>query len=758
MDTKWKRSRAALSFAAFALGVTLVIYSLASWTALFISADWDSLRGGARYQDTQEFRSTIASRLEDLLAVATGGKSWASYGTAEGYLYFSDSVIEQTILAQMALPGGTAETAVGLAGDGEESRLTVEDHMAALAQDKNLLYAVVYDQRLLYTNIEDFAGRVGRSWNLADFGAALDPKEYDFTLWFNRGGDGKVNIMQDGHEVDVYGSGVYTEDCDWYVPGYTNFTVDDSTRKAVVFLAAAREPKLYITGNYAGDGAAQYGGHLYYMQRSLSQQKRQLQASGFRLAIGAALLVWAFLWREDKRRAERAVARLLGRVWLEVKVPAALLALAVLFLYGGRSYLQDLRWMLYELDGFTALSESGWYLARAALNGTFAADCFWVLYLAALDGRANRGRQKTPLLDSLRTSGLRLPIQKRLVRRGRWMALTALAALLAFEAALVRQVNSYYEGGLGWAVTMGVLAAALALWLAVNVLALRKNRRLAQDLGALTAQIEAVRAGDLIHPLALPEDADLRRAAESLNELQRGLDEALREQMQSERMKVELVANVSHDLKTPLTSIISYIELLKQEPDLPAHVQDFVRILDEKAARLKAIVQDVFDISKAASGQLPIQPEALDLAKLLRQTLADMDSAIAASGLTLRVSLPEQPVPIRADGQRLYRVFQNLLQNALQYSLPGSRVFLTLTAADGTAEAQVRNTSAAELADSVDFTARFVRGDASRTDGGSGLGLSIAKSFTEACGGQFSVETDADLFTARVRFPLEEQT
>lgn len=310
---------------------------------------------------------------------------------------------------------------------------------------------------------------------------------------------------------------------------------------------------------------------------------------------------------------------------------------------------------------------------------------------------------------------------------------------------------------MAWAVLMGLLTAAVVLWLVTNLVALRRSRRLAEDIGALAAQIEAVQAGDLTHPLALPEDADLRRAAECLNAIQRGMENALREQMRSERMKVELVTNVSHDIKTPLTSIIGYIELLKQEEGLPEHVQEFIRVLDEKAARLRAIVQDVFEISKAASGQLPVELEPLDLAKLLRQTLADMDGAIASSGLAFKVSLPEQPVPVRADGQRLYRVFQNLLQNALQYALPGSRVFLTLTAADGVAEVRVRNTSAAELADGVDFTERFVRGDASRTGGGSGLGLSIAKSFTEACGGSFGVEVDADLFTAKVAFPLAEK-
>ena len=216
-------------------------------------------------------------------------------------------------------------------------------------------------------------------------------------------------------------------------------------------------------------------------------------------------------------------------------------------------------------------------------------------------------------------------------------------------------------------------------------------------------------------------------------------------------MKVELITNVSHDLKTPLTSVLSYAELLRQEP-LEGAAADYARIIDEKAHRLSAMVQDVFEVSKAASGQLPVQLERLDFAKLLRQTLADLEGPISKSGLTFKVDLPEQAVMITADGRRLYRVFQNLIDNALKYALTGSRVYLKV--ADGRAEASLRNTSREELPDGVDLTARFVRGDASRTDGGSGLGLSIASSFTEACGGSFRVETLADLFTAVVSFPL----
>ena len=235
--------------------------------------------------------------------------------------------------------------------------------------------------------------------------------------------------------------------------------------------------------------------------------------------------------------------------------------------------------------------------------------------------------------------------------------------------------------------------------------------------------------------------------------MQEGLRSAVAEQMKSERMKVELIANVSHDLKTPLTSVVSYAALLGEEEDLPPHVKDYIRILNEKARRLQVMVQDVFEVSKAASGELPLRLEQLDLTRLLDQTLADMDEAIRESGLTFRATLPSNPVWITADGDRLYRVFQNLIQNALRYSLEGSRVYVTLEVREGRAVARLKNTSRDELPSGVDFTARFVRGDASRTDGGSGLGLAIASSFTAACGGALRVETDADLFTVEVTFP-----
>ena len=248
--------------------------------------------------------------------------------------------------------------------------------------------------------------------------------------------------------------------------------------------------------------------------------------------------------------------------------------------------------------------------------------------------------------------------------------------------------------------------------------------------------------------------SDLSRTMAQLENIRQGMAGAVDEQMKSERMKVELIANVSHDLKTPLTSIISYVQFLKNEEGLPEHVQDYVKILDEKSQRLKNMVQDVFAVSKAASGELPMNMEMLDFGKLLRQTMADMDEEIHNSRVSFRTELPQEPVMIMADGQRMYRVFQNLFQNALKYSLDGSRVYVTLKADGKLAVASVKNTSHMELDEDKNFTERFVRGDKSRTDGGSGLGLSIAQSFTEACGGRFELEFNADLFIVKISFGI----
>jgi len=205
-----------------------------------------------------------------------------------------------------------------------------------------------------------------------------------------------------------------------------------------------------------------------------------------------------------------------------------------------------------------------------------------------------------------------------------------------------------------------------------------------------------------------------------------------------------------------LTSIISYIELLAKEEGLTETARDYVNILSEKAYRLKNIVSDLFDLAKSTSGDIKLDLEKLDLKKLIEQTLGDMEDDILSSGLQIKTRLPESPVYITSDGKKLYRVFQNLIDNALKYSLKGTRVYIDLEEIDGKAVVSIKNISAYEM----DFTAeeilqRFTRGDKARSTEGSGLGLSIAESFTKVCGGEFQLHIDGDLFKVVLRFNVE---
>lgn len=655
---------------------------------------------------------------------------------------------------------------------------TLEAYLYNMSQDQNLLYAVVgRDNQLLYTNIESLSEQTDTAWDGADFAEALPDGQYNFLLWYNREGDGKVQITKDGWQQDVYGDGVYRSGhSDWRVPGYANFKLGDSAKEAVIFLAAAKTPQLYLVGDYEGNGITQYGGNLYSLGESVKLWDWRFRRSCMFLIAGIVLLVLSLILRKSLKTAVGQIAKILGRIPLVLKV-VVFLILAVFSILQGGDALGQVEWFVsgslwLEMDG-------GYMLEELTMAGIFLAVWFWLVFLAVLDSKANVKRQRQEMLERRQLREMKYPVQKRLIRRERnrvleegGVILVAVATVLAAYLAWKEYIREYYDywewygdgrifgfRGLAGLVVMAAFAVfgVLLLFVMGDLWRLRKNRRLAEDIGALSDRIGAVREGKLTDDLRLPEDSDLREAAENLNEISKGLETALTERIKSERMKVDLVTNVSHDIKTPLTSIISYVELLRQEEDLPQHVKEYIQILGEKSERLRSIVQDVFEVSKATSGQLPIQRELLDMGKLLRQTLADMNGQIEESGLVMKVSLPETNVYVEADGQRLYRVFQNLLQNALRYSLEGSRIYLTLTEEEGKAVVRIKNTSSVELSDSKDFTERFVRGDESRTDGGSGLGLSIARSFTEACGGSLLVETDADLFTVTVSFPESSQ-
>ena len=257
--------------------------------------------------------------------------------------------------------------------------------------------------------------------------------------------------------------------------------------------------------------------------------------------------------------------------------------------------------------------------------------------------------------------------------------------------------------------------------------------------------------------LTAPIYRDLREHAEDLNDLGGAINSAVNERLKSERMKAELITNVSHDLKTPLTSIINYVDLLKKEDIQGEKAQEYLEVLDRKSQRLKKLTEDLVEASKASTGALPVNAERLGVTQLITQALGEYSEKFAAADLTPVINLTEEEVYVTADGRHLWRVIDNLLGNCVKYAMPGTRVYLDLVRWEGQVTFSVKNISAGQLnIPAEQLMERFVRGDESRTTEGSGLGLSIARSLTELQKGTFRLEIDGDLFKAVVSFPEAE--
>ena len=252
---------------------------------------------------------------------------------------------------------------------------------------------------------------------------------------------------------------------------------------------------------------------------------------------------------------------------------------------------------------------------------------------------------------------------------------------------------------------------------------------------------------------------EFRKHGENLNNLRGGIQHAVEEQMKSERMKTELITNVSHDIKTPLTSIVSYVDLLKKEPMPTDQAKEYLDVLDRQAARLKKLIEDLVEASKASTGSLTVNFQPTDVNVLLSQSAGEYQEKLAARDLSLVLTTAEEAPMISADGQLLWRVFENLLSNAQKYAMPGTRVYLSCQATEAEVAVTFRNISATPLNISAEeLMDRFVRGDASRNTEGSGLGLAIARDLTQLQRGTFALTIDGDLFKATLTFPRCQKT
>lgn len=248
---------------------------------------------------------------------------------------------------------------------------------------------------------------------------------------------------------------------------------------------------------------------------------------------------------------------------------------------------------------------------------------------------------------------------------------------------------------------------------------------------------------------------DLKRCGENLNKVQQGVQRAVDERLRSERMKTELITNVSHDIKTPLTSIVNYVDLLKKEDIDNPKAQEYLEVLDRQSKRLKKLTEDLVEASKASSGVIPVDCQPTNVNVLLSQLEGEYEERLQKAELTMIVHPAAGDPVVLADGKLLSRVMDNLMNNIGKYAMPGTRVYAAAAADEKESTISIKNVSRNELNVSADeLMERFVRGDSSRHTEGSGLGLSIAKSLVELQGGRFELSIDGDLFRADISLPL----
>ena len=297
-----------------------------------------------------------------------------------------------------------------------------------------------------------------------------------------------------------------------------------------------------------------------------------------------------------------------------------------------------------------------------------------------------------------------------------------------------------------WAIILFAIDTAAFVWMVQK----------AKGTGCIRTGIEKIAGGEVDYQIPVSGlRAEQREIAEKINSIGEGLDAALEKNMKSERLKTDLITNVSHDIKTPLTSIINYVELLKQENLQDPKLRRYIEVLEQKSQRLKTLTEDVVEASKVSSGNITLEFMNLNLVEMIQQTSGELEEKFKARNLEEILNLPNESIVIRADGRRLWRVLSNVYNNAAKYAMEGTRVYADLEKKDGMACFSLKNISEQPLNISADeLTERFIRGDVSRSTEGSGLGLSIAQSLTEMQGGKFELYLDGDLFKVTIKFPI----
>lgn len=292
---------------------------------------------------------------------------------------------------------------------------------------------------------------------------------------------------------------------------------------------------------------------------------------------------------------------------------------------------------------------------------------------------------------------------------------------------------------------IGAILAVVYSTILFYVLA-NKYDKVMKDYQVLRKGTKRIAEGDL-NTIITEDIGVFESMKEDLTQIRDGFKKAVDEEIKSQRMKTELITNVSHDLKTPLTAITTYVALLKKEDITDEERKEYVNTLERKALRLKVLIEDLFEVSKASSNNITLNLMNVDIVKLMKQVVVEHKEKYDEAGLELRWRTPEEKVELQLDSQKTYRIFENLFMNIQKYAMPHSRVYIDVENVESEVRIVIKNMSAEPLnIAGTELTERFVRGDASRNTEGSGLGLAIAKNFTEVQKGTFDVCVDGDLF------------